>query len=364
MEQLERRIQLDIRNPSGNKRSVDHNRDLYNRYKQMVSLTKPLFHSLVHNEFGIRWTAEEIDELFLRFGRDTPEGRQLNLEHHIARIIRNEASVGSWSGAEMQPMGLHMGLSVDLRQDDMLTRSSFKKRAGAVPLCDNMVWEDSMKLLSYNKEMLNYDGTVSNLNPNRLGDADNHLGVAMSPAFKPRNPMQRVSRQIQKGIMGAQDQWNDSTLVRGYADTWVPPCGRGSWSVEPTQGGDVLKIGEGESGPALVGGAGLEGVLLNQPQVSAKSPMPSGLMLTAQAASSPGLLQRSAESRGSTAASWLRPGNRGGSMSRGSQRGMGYLSPKKKGKVPCLYDRKSVTRSNSRREFDLRQELFAERSGA
>ena len=97
MEQLERRIQLDIRNPSDSKRGVDHSRDLYNKYKQMVTLTKPLFHHLVHNEFGIRWTADEIDELFDRFGKDTPEGRQLNLEHHIARIIRNESAVGTWS---------------------------------------------------------------------------------------------------------------------------------------------------------------------------------------------------------------------------------------------------------------------------
>ena len=260
-------------------------------------------------------------------------------------------------------MGLHIGLSVDLREDDMKARSSFKKRAGAVPLCNNMAWEDSMKLLSFNKEMLNFDGTWSNLNPNRLGDADNHLGVSMSPEFKPRNPMQRIGRQIQSGIMGAQDQWNDSTLVRGYADTWVPPCGDGAWSVDPTQGGDALKIGENLSRPPTVkSGVAKGAVEPNEGIVSCKAPMPSNLMVGHAAAVVPGILVRGASRSGTANSrrSVTSIGQRGG-QTRGSQMGCVTLSGRKSHRKPVIFDRKSVSRQASRREYDARQELFSGR---
>lgn len=150
----------------------------------------------------------------------------------------------------MQPAGLHMGISVDFRND---APTCFKRRGGSVPLQSAMIKEDSKKLLTFGKEMENYDGSISNLNPNHLGMPDNGGNVTLSPQFRHRHPAQRIGRRCQAGIMGANDQYNDSALVRGYTDQWVPPVGEGAWGVEPTHGGDAMKVGENIRRPPSIG---------------------------------------------------------------------------------------------------------------
>ena len=327
----------------------------------MVGVTAPAFHDLMTREFGIKLTQIETAEIFKRFGKETPVGYMLNVDHYISRMIRNEASVGNWSGVDKQPVGLHLGVSVDLREDDMKARSSFKKRAGGVPLCVTLAWEDSKKLLSFNREMVNFDGTISNLNPNRLGDADNHLGVALCPEFKPRHPMQRIGRACQPSHMGANDQWNDSTLVRGYADVWVPPCGPGAWDVEPTHGGDAFKIGETPSRPGTKVSRGRTppGEETASKRVfamerSMKPPNESMLMISHQAAVSPGIMLRGAT------ASTTKSRRRGAPMLTGRSRSNMDMSPSRScNSKPILFDRKTRVKTPA---FDLRSELFS-RSG-
>jgi len=109
----------------------------------------------------------------------------------------------------------------------------------------------------------------------------------MSPEFKPRHPGQRIGRRCQSGIIGLGDQYHDSALVRGYADVWVPPQGPGSWSADPTRGGDAIKVGENTQCPYLFGSRERKDIVanspLNQPRVIVKAPLGSHMMMTHEA---------------------------------------------------------------------------------
>jgi len=280
LQQLERRVQLELR--SCPNRSPNHNRDVYQKFLRMVRVGNTEFQNLMVREFGISLSSAENQEIFKRFGKNTPEGVLLNIENHLSRIIRNEAAVGVWGGAEAQPMGVHMGLSIEFRED---SPTSFKRRSGSIPLQPQMGHEDSRKLLTFNKTMTNYDGTLSNFNPNKLGDPGS-LGVALSPEFKPRHPAQRLGRRCQPGIMGQNDKYNDSAMVRGYTDQWVVPCGDGAWSVDPNRGGNAIKVGENMQGPKTIRAP--SEVEMNH-RVIVKAPINSHMMTTHQAKKASGI---------------------------------------------------------------------------
>jgi len=221
------------------------------------------FQALAASQFGIQFTAEENNQVFQQYGKKSSEGVLLDLESYIARVVRNE-------------------LSLDINPE-LDKRDSFKRRSGSLPLQYSMHQQDSKKLLTFNKAMTNFDGTRANLDPSKLGYPV-ALNAAMSPEFKPRHPGQRIGRRCQSGIIGLGDQYHDSALVRGYADVWVPPQGPGSWSADPTRGGDAIKVGENTQCPYLFGSRERKDIVanspLNQPRVIVKAPLGSHMMMT------------------------------------------------------------------------------------
>jgi len=232
LSQLEQQVKMAIRCSAG---MQDHNRVVYAQFVELTSLPPNAFRALLEAQYGIELDEEDMKLLFERYGDE--ELGTFDLDHIVQRMIRNEASVGNWGGKRnVESEALSLPLTSRLPP-------TLNKRAGSVPLQGGMSDEDSKKLLPFGRTMKNFDGTLCRHNSDvTLG------GTALCPDLTKRPPDQRIKRIVQKSHLGANDQYNDSRLVRGYADSWVPPVGDGAWSAEPTYCGDGEKIGSRSDG--------------------------------------------------------------------------------------------------------------------
>jgi len=229
LKQLEQQVKIAMRAPHNN--GSDNNRVVYDQFMHHTSLEPGKFQSLLETQYGIVLTPDERDQLFERYGRK--DLMTFDLEQFLQRMVRNEASVGSWGGAQKSDFEMHPGTSPFLAEK---LPSNIHGRGGHVPVQNDMEDQDSSKLRFSVKPIRDFEGTLSNVRPSELG------GTSLCPHITRRKNSQRVRRCIQKSHLGVKDKYNDSALVRGYADSWVPPCGEGSWSAVPTWEGSHDRV--------------------------------------------------------------------------------------------------------------------------
>jgi len=229
--QLEQQIKIAMRSAHTN--GADNNRAVFEQFVQLTSVHPKQFQNLLQAQYGIGLSDEETDALFARYGNKN-QGT-IDLEQFVQRMIRNEASVGSWGGVQKTEFEMHPGTSPSLAEK---LPNSVHRRGGCVPVQSAMCEQDSSKLRFADKAIHDFEGTMSNVLP--LGS------TALCPSLCRRKNSQRVRRNIQKSQLGVKDKYNDSALVRGYADSWVPPCGEGAWDASPTWEGSNDRVSQFE----------------------------------------------------------------------------------------------------------------------
>merc|ERR1740130_189365 len=229
--QLEQQIKIAMRSAHTN--GADNNRAVFEQFVQLTSVHPKQFQNLLQAQYGIGLSDEETEALFARYGNKN-QGT-IDLEQFVQRMIRNEASVGSWGGVQKTEFEMHPGTSPSLAEK---LPNSVHRRGGCVPVQSAMCEQDSSKLRFADKAIHDFEGTMSNVLP--LGS------TALCPSLCRRKNSQRVRRNIQKSQLGVKDKYNDSALVRGYADSWVPPCGEGAWDASPTWEGSNDRVSQFE----------------------------------------------------------------------------------------------------------------------
>lgn len=273
LKQLEHQVKIALRGPD---RTKDMNRAVYQQFVNLTMLPPKAFSALLEAQYGIELTDDDLERLFARYGDQ--DMNCFDLQEFIQRMVRNEAAVGSWGGDHKAEVDIYPGISpafssvIPDRQNNR-----------GMPLQSSMSNEDSFKLARMNAPVMNPDGTMSSAN--NLG------GSPLCPEFPKRPEDQRVKREIQTSILPAGETTFDSKLVRGYADSWVPPVGDGAWDVEPTAAGDGEKIGSHQgSRPIELGMGSTPDTLKN---INKVEPLPYKLnshsMISSQSATSHGI---------------------------------------------------------------------------